>query len=97
MKKLTHRKSNLLTTKKKKTQQKQKTTDQSHSFPQHIKHDNNGSEGEILKFIEYIYIFPLEQKGCKKESYDNKDQFLINKMIMKNCRSKQKKSKYGWG
>ena len=44
----------------------------------------------IIKFIEYEDIFPLEQKEYKNESYDSKDQFLKNKIIMENCQSKQK-------
>ena len=39
-----------------------------------------------VRFIECI--FPFEPKRCKKESYRCKDQFLINKMIMKKYQSK---------
>ena len=39
-------------------------------------------------------ILHLEQKGLKKDGC--KDQFIINKMIMKNCRSKQKNISMAW-
>ena len=44
---------------------------------------------------ERIYIFldandklPVEQKGCKKKSRGTKDQLLIDKTILQDCRNK---------
>ena len=55
------------------------------------------SKERIAKFIECQEIFPLEQKEYKKESYGYEDQLLINKMIMKNFWSKQKKISFRFG
>lgn len=37
-------------------------------------------------FFEGNNTLPLKQKGCRRGSYGCKDQLLINKMILKNCR-----------
>ena len=34
-------------------------------------------------------LFPLEQKGCRRGSYGCKDQLMINKMILENCKRKR--------
>ena len=36
-------------------------------------------------FMEANYLFPIEQKGCRRGSYGCKDQLLINRMIIKDC------------
>ena len=46
---------------------------------------------KIVKFIEYKEKFSSEQKDANKnELYGHKDQLLIGKMIVKNCRSHEK-------
>ena len=37
-------------------------------------------------FLDENELLPTEQKGCKRGSYGCKDQLLINKMILENCR-----------
>ena len=34
-------------------------------------------------------LIPVEQKGCRKESRGTKDQLLIDKMILKNCKQRK--------
>ena len=41
-------------------------------------------------------LFSDEQKGCKRGSYDCKDQLLINKMILENCRSRNNNLSIAW-
>ena len=52
---------------------------------------------------EYTYSFliesglsPDEQKGCKRGSYDCKDQLLINKMILENCHNRNTNLSIAW-
>ena len=48
-------------------------------------------------FLERNSILPQEQKGWKSNSYGCKDQLLINKMILENCRkSKSKNLSIAW-
>ena len=47
-------------------------------------------------FMEQNELFPLEQKGCKRGSYGCKDQLLINKMILENCRNRHKNLSTAW-
>lgn len=41
-------------------------------------------------------LLPLEQKGCRKDSYGCKDQLLTNKAIMLNCKKKLKNLSMAW-
>ena len=43
------------------------------------------SEG-IYAHLDGENILPQEQKGCRKESRGTKDQLLIDKMVLKNCK-----------
>ena len=47
-------------------------------------------------FLEENSILPQEQKGCKRNSYGCKDQLLINKMILENCRKKNRNLSTAW-
>ena len=54
-------------------------------------------------FAEKIYdhlaqnlLLPNEQKGCRKDSRGTKDQLLIDKAILRNCRKKCKGLAVGW-
>ena len=38
---------------------------------------------------ETITILPIEQKGCKHGSYGCKEQLLINKMVIEDCKSRK--------
>ena len=41
---------------------------------------------ELYEHLEQANILPWEQKGCRKGSRETKDQLLIDKMIVKNCK-----------
>lgn len=41
-------------------------------------------------FLDENNILPLEQKVCRRGSYDCKDLLLINKLIQENCRKKSR-------
>ena len=47
-------------------------------------------------FLNENQAFPIEQKGCKKESYGCKDQLLINKMILEHCRKGKRNLSTAW-
>ena len=42
----------------------------------------------IYNFLDVNDNLPVEQKGCKKESRGTKDQLLIDKMILHDCRKR---------
>ena len=44
----------------------------------------------MYTFLEENSILPQGQKGCKRNSYGCKDQLLMNKMILENCRKKNR-------
>ena len=39
--------------------------------------------------LEQNNLFPLEQKGCRRGSYGCKDQLMMNKMILENCKKRK--------
>ena len=41
---------------------------------------------ELYRHLDEKNLLPWEQKGCRKESRGTKDQLLIDKMIVKNCK-----------
>ena len=41
-------------------------------------------------FLSEHQLLPSEQKGCRRESYGCKDQLLVNKMILEDCRTRKK-------
>jgi len=47
-------------------------------------------------FLNEHQLLPSEQKGCKRGSYRCKDQLLINKMILDDCKTKKKNLSTAW-
>ena len=47
-------------------------------------------------FLSEHDLLPLEQKGCKRGSYGCKDQLLINKMILEECKTQKKNLSTTW-
>ena len=47
-------------------------------------------------FLSEHQLLPSEQKGCRRESYDCKDQLLVNKMILEDCRTRKKNLSTAW-
>ena len=44
---------------------------------------------EIYNHLEEIGLFPEEQKGCRRTSRGTKNQLLIDKAVMNNCRRRK--------
>ena len=51
---------------------------------------------QTYSFIESSYILPIEQKGCKRGSYGCKDQLLINRMFIENCKGGHRNLSMAW-
>ena len=47
-------------------------------------------------FLDENELLPTEKKGCKRGSYGCKDQLLINKMILENCRRNKRNLSSAW-
>ena len=50
----------------------------------------------MYKHLEVNKIMPWEQKGCAKRSRGTKDQLLIDKSVMRDCRTHKKNLVMGW-
>ena len=50
----------------------------------------------MYEFLDINNIFPDEQKGCKRGSYGCKDQLLIDKMILENCKNNRRNLSTAW-
>ena len=46
--------------------------------------------------LEQNYLFPLEQKGCRRGSYGCKYQLMFNKMILENCKKRKQNLSGAW-
>ena len=51
---------------------------------------------EMYGYLETKNILPIEQKGCRKKSRGTKDQLLIDKMVVSNCRRRHTNLSMGW-
>ena len=49
----------------------------------------------IYNFFDVNDKLPVEQKGCRKKSRGTKDQLLIDKTILRDCRKRYTKSGNG--
>ena len=50
----------------------------------------------IYYHLEQNHLLPEEQKGCRKNSRGTKDQMLIDKMILRNCKRRTTNLVMGW-
>ena len=50
----------------------------------------------IYNFLDVNDKLPVEQKGCLKKSRGTKDQLLIDKMILRDCRKRHKNLGMAW-
>ena len=55
-----------------------------------------GPAGRTYSHLEQNDLFPLEQKGCRRGSYGCKDQLMINKMILENCKKRKRNLSCAW-
>ena len=51
---------------------------------------------DMYKYLETEGLLPNEQKGCRRKSRGTKDQLIIDKTIMKECKSKHKNLAMAW-
>ena len=51
---------------------------------------------EMYNYIELEKILPEEQKGCKRVSRGTKDQLLINKSVLKDCKKRHANLSMAW-
>ena len=51
---------------------------------------------EMYDHMNNARILPEEQKGCRKNARGTKDQLLIDKMVLKNCKRRQSGLAMGW-
>ena len=51
---------------------------------------------ELYEHLEQANILPWEQKGCRKGSRGTKDQLLMDKMIVKNCKKRLTSLAVAW-
>ena len=51
---------------------------------------------EMYNYLEQEKILPDEQKGCKRGSRGTKDQLLIDKTVLKECKKRQTNLCMGW-
>ena len=51
---------------------------------------------EIFVFLDKNNIFPEEQKGCRRKSRGTKDQLLIDKAVLKDCKVRKTNSGMAW-
>ena len=51
---------------------------------------------EMYNYLEREKILPEEQKGCRRESRGTKDQLLIDKTVLKDCRKRHNNLSMAW-
>ena len=51
---------------------------------------------DIYCFMENENLFPEEQKGCRRKSRGTKDQLLIDKAVLKDCRKRRTNLAMAW-
>ena len=51
---------------------------------------------EMYEFLDKNNIFPEEQKWCKRKSTGTKDQLLIDKAVMKDCKVRKTNLGMAW-
>ena len=51
---------------------------------------------EMYSYLEQDKIVPEELKGCKKGSHGTKDQLLIDKTVLKDCKKRNTNVSMAW-
>ena len=52
--------------------------------------------GSIYNFLDMNDKLPVEQKGCRKKSRGTKDQLLIDKTILRDCKKRYTNPRMTW-
>ena len=50
----------------------------------------------VYKHLERTKELPVEQKGCRKKTRGTKDQLLIDRMLLQNCKKRKTNLKMAW-
>ena len=50
----------------------------------------------MFKPLDEEKLLPDEQKGCRRQKRGTKDQLLIDKMVIRNCRRRLRNLAMGW-
>ena len=50
----------------------------------------------VYKFLDENEVLPEEQKGCKRNSRGTKDQLLVDKTILADCKKRHKNLTMAW-
>ena len=50
----------------------------------------------LYEYLDSLGILPVEQKGCRRDSCGTKDQLLIDKLIIKNCKRRKTNLSMAW-
>ena len=51
---------------------------------------------EMYNYLERENLLPEEQKGCKRGSRGTKDQLLINKTVLRDCKKRHTNLATSW-
>ena len=51
---------------------------------------------KTYKYLLQNELLPVEQKGCREDSKGTKDQLIIDKMVMKNCKRRNTNLCMAW-
>ena len=52
--------------------------------------------GKLYEFLDTESVLPDEQKGCRKGSQGTNDQLFIDKMVLREAKSRKKNLAMGW-
>ena len=50
----------------------------------------------MYTFLEVNDVLPHEQKGCRRKSRGTKDQLLIDKLVLKDCKKRHTNLSMAW-
>ena len=50
----------------------------------------------VYEYLEMYNLLPVEQKGCRRNSWRTKDQLLIDKMVLNDCKKRHNSLRMAW-
>ena len=50
----------------------------------------------VYKYLEMYNLLPVEQKGCRRNSRGTKDQLLIDKTVLNDCKKSYTNLRMAW-
>ena len=58
--------------------------------------DDRGDCESMYTFLEWKDVLPNEQKGCRRKTRGTKDQLLIDKLVLKDCKKRCTNLSMAW-